>query len=264
MDLGISGKTALVTGSTSGIGFSIAAQLMAEGVRVVVNGRTEEKVSNAVERLSVGGGNALGLVADLATTDGGAAVAAKVDELGGIDILVCNMAQYFPTPFFDTGDDVWVNLFNTNVLSSVRAIRPVFRAMIDRGEGRVILITSETALKPNPEMIPYAVTKTAQITLARGLAEMTKGTRVTVNSVLVAATMTEGQLENLKRLARPGEELADTAARRFTSNNPTSLLDRYATPEEVADVVTFLASPRSLLINGTAQRADGGLIRTTH
>lgn len=256
MDLQLTGKRALVTGSTAGIGFAIAASLEREGVRVVVNGRSQVRVDAAISKLR----NASGLAADLGTAQGAAEAVARFPD---VDILVNNLGIFEPRRFENISDADWLRFFEVNVLSGVRLCRHYLPRMKEAGWGRIIFISSESAIQIPVEMIHYGMTKTAQLAVSRGLAETTAETGVTVNAVLPGPTASEGVGDYVERLAR--HQAIDSAAvekQFFETMRPTSLLRRFATPDEVAALVTFVASPQSAAINGAALRVDGGVVRS--
>jgi NAD(P)-dependent dehydrogenase (short-subunit alcohol dehydrogenase family) len=257
MDLALTGKKALVTGSTAGIGFAIARALAHEGADVIVNGRTQERVDAAVREI---GGGARGIAADLGTARGAARLLAELPE---VDVLVNNVGIFEARPFTEIRDEDWLRLFETNVLSGVRLSRGYLPAMVRTGWGRVIFISSESALQIPAEMIHYGVTKTAQLALSRGLAETVAGTGVTVNVVLPGPTRSEGVGVFVEDLARSKGVSAEQVEREFFRDmRPTSLLKRFESPEEIAPLVVFLASPLSSAITGSALRADGGVVRS--
>ena len=256
MDLQLEGKIALVTGSTGGIGLAIAAALQVEGAAVIVNGRTQERVERAVKRL----GAAHGIAADLATESGARAVIAKFPQ---VDILVNNLGIFEPKPFEQIGDDEWRRFFEVNVLSGVRLSRHYLPLMKQKNWGRVVFISSDSGLQSPAEMIHYGMTKTAQLAVSRGLAETTAGTAVTVNAVLPGPTASEGVNEFVDRLAQSkGTDRAEVERRFFSEARPSSLLKRFATPEEVAAAVVFVCSPLASAINGSALRVDGGVVQS--
>ena len=255
MDFQLAGKTALVTGSTAGIGLAIATALASDGARVVVNGRTQQRVDQAIER----SGAAHGIAADLGTEAGARAVIEKFPEL---DILVNNLGIFEPKAFEEIPDDDWRRFFEVNVLSGVRLSRHYIGPMKRKNWGRIVFISSESALQIPAEMIHYGMTKTAQLAVSRGLAETTAGTAVTVNAVLPGPTASEGVADFVESLARErGAGRREVEAEFFRTMRPTSLLKRFATPEELAAVVAFVCSPRASAINGAAVRADGGVVR---
>jgi NAD(P)-dependent dehydrogenase (short-subunit alcohol dehydrogenase family) len=256
MDLQLSGKTALVTGSTAGIGLAIATALAHEGASVFVNGRTPERVSKAVKR----SGAKSGIAADLGTEAGALTVLSQLPE---VDILVNNLGIFEPKPFEQITDDDWRRFFEVNVLSGVRLCRRYMGAMKKKNWGRVVFISSESGLQIPAEMIHYGVTKTAQLAISRGLAETTSGTGVTVNAVLPGPTASEGVGTFVESLAKAqGVDAAAVEKKFFAEARPTSLIQRFATPEEVASLVAFVCSPLAAAINGAALRVDGGVVRS--
>ena len=258
MDLGLSGRRALVTASTGGIGLRIAAALAREGAEVVVNGRSADRVAAAVERLTADGGAATGLVADAGTADGCATI---IEQQPDVDILVNNLGIYTPIPIDESTDEQWLELFGINVLSGVRLTRHYIGGMLSRNTGRVVFISSEAALTPAPELPHYSATKTMELSISRNFAELTKGTGVTVNAVLPGSTRTEGVQEFVQNLF-PELPYEQAEARFMAQNRSTSLLARLIDPDEIADVVTFVCSARSGAIYGSSLRADGGIVRT--
>jgi len=257
MELALTAKKALVTGSTAGIGFAIARALAREGAQVIVNGRTQERVDAAVREIGRG---ARGIAADLGTARGAARLLAELPE---VDVLVNNVGIFEARPFTEIPDEDWLRLFETNVLSGVRLSRGYLPGMVRAGWGRVIFISSESALQIPAEMIHYGVTKTAQLALSRGLAETVAGTGVTVNVVLPGPTRSEGVGAFVEGLARSKGVSTEQVEREFFRDmRPTSLLQRFESPEEIAPLVVFLASPLSSAITGSALRADGGVVRS--
>jgi NAD(P)-dependent dehydrogenase (short-subunit alcohol dehydrogenase family) len=262
MDLGLNKKLALVTGSTQGIGRAIAQALLAEGARVIVNGRDAQRVAQTVRTLSAFG-EVHGIAADLATAAGARQVLDAAAGIGPVDILVNNVGYFEVKPFTEISDRDWLAMFELNVMSGVRLTRELFDGMLARNWGRVVFIASEQSAKPNPDMLHYAMTKTAQVSIARGLAETTRGTGVTVNSVLAAPTWSEGVETFLGKIAPgQGKSVEEMRTAYFDGPGRTSLLQRWATPEEVAAQVVFLCSVRASAINGAAQRVDGGIVRS--
>jgi NAD(P)-dependent dehydrogenase (short-subunit alcohol dehydrogenase family) len=262
MDMKLTGRRALVTGASKGIGFAIAERLLAEGANVAITGRHGDSLRKAQARLGHGGRVHI-LPSDLSTAEGAAAVVAGVEALGPLDILVNNVGFFEVRSFFDTDDAAWTSMFELNVMSGVRLARALLPAMLARGHGRVVFIASEQSLKPNPEMAHYAMTKVANVSVARALAELTKGSAVTINSVLAAPTWTEGVEEFLQPLAlQQGISVDQMRKEYFKGDGLSSLIQRFAAPDEIANVVAFLASPLSSAINGAAVRADGGIVRS--
>jgi NAD(P)-dependent dehydrogenase (short-subunit alcohol dehydrogenase family) len=262
MDLQLSNKKALVTGSTAGIGFAIASLLAEEGASVVVNGRSPRRVEEAVERIRTERKNAqvMGVSADLGTKEG---INLLMRDFPAVDILVNNLGIFEPKPFAEITDADWLRFFEVNVLSGVRVSRFYLPQMLQQNWGRIVFISSESGVNIPVEMIHYGVTKTAQIALARGLAEATAGTAVTVNSVLPGPTRSEGVEGFLRDMAKgQGTDTAKVEAEFFRTVRPSSLLKRFATPEEVAALVVYVCSPRSSATNGAALRVDGGVVRS--
>src|SRR6267378_3825558 len=262
MNLELDGKRALVTGSTAGIGYAIAEGLAREGAAVIVNGRTEERVEQAIQSIRTSHPQAKveGLAADLGNADG---VRVAVERLPDVDILVNNLGIFEPKPFEQISDEDWFHFFEVNVLSGVRLSRHYLPGMKQRNWGRIVFISSESAVQIPAEMIHYGMTKTAQLAIARGLAETTVGTKVTVNTVLPGPTASEGVSKFVEQLA--AEQKTDAASVEkefFRGMRPTSLLQRFATPEEVGALVAFVCSPLSSATNGAALRADGGVVRS--
>jgi len=261
MNLQLTGKLALVTGSTAGIGHAIAAVLAAEGARVIVNGRSQASVDAAVAQIKAGaGGQVLGFAGDLSS----AAVAqALVQQYPDIEILVNNLGIFEPKAFEDIPDEDWVRFFEVNVLSGVRLARLVLPAMKAANWGRIIFISSESAIQIPAEMIHYGMTKTAQLAVSRGLAESVAGTGITVNSVLPGPTKSRGVNDFVEALAKADGQSAEEFEKQFFQTaRPTSLIKRFETPEEIASLVTYIASPLSSGTTGAALRVDGGCTKS--
>jgi len=257
MRIDLSGKTAIVTGSTEGIGFAIARGLAEAGATVVVNGRTDAKVGAAVTRL---GGSARGVAADLGTAEGHATLVAAEPEA---DIVVSNLGIFQPADFFDADDAVWDRHWQVNVMAGVRLARAYLPGMEAKGWGRLLFLGSESAFNIPVEMIHYGVSKTADVALARGLAKRMAGTGVTVNSVLPGPTLSEGVAAMLEgERARSGRSIEEVAADFVTAHRSSSILRRAATAEEVANMVVYLASPQAAATTGASLRVDGGVIDT--
>jgi len=257
MDLGLKGKRALVTGSTAGIGFAAARALAREGAHVWVNGRTEARVRKAVAEI---GGSAEGVAADLGTAAGAATLFQRVPD---VDILVNNLGIFEPRPFLEITDADWMRFFEVNVLSGVRMARHYLPGMLARKWGRILFISSESGLQIPAEMVHYGVTKTAQLAVARGIAESFPASGVTVNSVLPGPTESEGVGEFVSRLAsQQGKSTEEVARDFFQHARPSSLLKRFATTDEVASLIVYLASELASATTGAALRVDGGVVRS--
>jgi len=262
MDMKLKGQQALVTGSTAGIGFAIAQALAAEGAQVTLNGRSSDSVENALKRLrdAVPGAVCNGIAADAGTAAG---CAQLVQSKPRVDILVNNLGIFDPKPFVDIPDADWQHFFETNVMSGVRLSRAYLTSMKQRNQGRIVFISSESGVCPPAEMVHYGMTKSAQLSVARGLAETCAGTAVTVNSVLPGPTLTEGAKTFFDTLAsQQGVSFDQAASDFFAHARPTSLLKRFIQPEEVASMVAFVCSPLSAATNGAALRVDGGVVRS--
>ena len=261
MDLQLKGKLALVTGSTAGIGLAIATQLAREGARVIVNGRSQSSVNDVVARLkSVSVGDVLGFAGDLGTAASADAVARAHP---GVEILVNNLGIFEPKPFEEIPDADWLRFFEVNVLSGIRLARLYLPAMKRANWGRIIFISSESAVQIPAEMIHYGMTKTAQLAISRGLAEAVAGIGITVNSVLPGPTKSRGVGDFVESLAKTGgKSFAEIEKEFFETVRPTSLIKRFASPEEVASLVAYIASPLASATTGAALRVDGGVIKS--
>lgn len=256
MDLQLKNRLALVSGSTAGIGYAIAEALLREGARVIVNGRTQAAVDAAVAKLGVG---AIGFAGDLASATGADALAKAHPD---IDILVNNLGIFEPKAFEDIPDADWTRFFDVNVLSGVRLSRQVLPGMKRRNWGRILFISSESGIQIPAEMIHYGMTKSAQIAIARGLAESVAGTGITVNSVLPGPTRSRGVEDFVQTLANESGQSFEAFEKEFFEKvRPTSLIKRFATPEEVAAMVVYLASPLASATTGAAVRVDGGTVK---
>jgi NAD(P)-dependent dehydrogenase (short-subunit alcohol dehydrogenase family) len=261
MDLQLNGKLALVSGSTAGIGLAIASALAREGARVIVNGRSKRSVDEAVARLkSATGGDLRGFAGDLSLASSAEQL---MREYPGVQILVNNLGIFEPKPFEEIPDSDWIRFFDVNVLSGVRLARLVLPAMKRANWGRIIFISSESGVQIPSEMIHYGVTKTALLAVSRGLAEALAGSAITVNSILPGPTKSRGVGEFVDALARAsGMSFADFEKEFFEKVRPTSLIRRFAAPEEVASLVAYVASPLASATTGAALRVDGGVIRS--
>ena len=262
MDLQLGGKIAFVSGSTAGIGLAIASRLARESAEVVINGRTEERVGEAIAQIKKDSrdANVRGIAADLGSAKGCNEV---VRQLPRVDILVNNVGIFEPKAFEKITDADWEKFFAVNVMSGVRLSRAYLPQMKERNWGRIVFISSESALQIPAEMIHYGMTKTAQLAIARGLAETCQRTNVTVNSVLPGPTASEGVTEFVSNLAAENKISAEEFEKEFFKNaRPTSILQRFIEPDEIASVVAFVCSPLASAINGAAVRADGGVVRS--
>jgi len=262
MDLQLQNKKALITGSTLGIGFAIAAALGREGAHSIINGRSSESVSRAIERIRTENPKAKveGIAADLSTAEGTEKLIASYQD---VDILVNNVGIFEPKSFEEIPDTDWLRFFEVNVMSGVRLSRHYLTRMKKKNWGRIVFISSESGINIPAEMIHYGVTKSAQISLARGMAETTAGTGVTVNSVLPGPTSSEGVATFVEQLAKEqGKTNKEMERQFFETARPSSLLKRFIKPEEVASLVAYVCSPLSSATNGAALRVDGGVVRS--
>jgi NAD(P)-dependent dehydrogenase (short-subunit alcohol dehydrogenase family) len=258
MNLQFENKTALVTGSTKGIGFAIAQWLATEGANVIVNGRGAESTGAAAQKI---GARARGATADVSTAEGCADLVRQAPE---VDILINNAGIFEPKPFAEISDADWMRFYEVNVMSGVRLTRAYLPRMLQRNWGRVIFISSESGVQIPEEMIHYGMTKAAELALVNGIAQLTKGTSVTVNAVLPGPTASEGVTDFVSALASgSGQTKEDFEKEFFESVRPTSLLKRFATVDEVASMVAYLCSPLASATNGAAVRVDGGVVRAT-
>ncbi len=261
MDLELNGKLALVTGSTAGIGHAVAMALVREGARVIVNGRSQAAVDRAVAALQAADrGGVEGFAGDLGTAEAAEALARRFPN---VEILVNNLGIFEPKPFEEIPDRDWRHFFDVNVLSGVRLARLYLPSMRQRNWGRIIFISSESGLHIPAEMVHYGVTKAAEIAAARGIAESVAGTAITVNSILPGPTKSRGIVDFVEALpGSTGKSFAQFETEFFEKVRPTSLIKRFATPEEVAAMVAFVASPLSSATNGAALRVDGGVVKS--
>jgi NAD(P)-dependent dehydrogenase (short-subunit alcohol dehydrogenase family) len=259
MDLKLDGKRALISGSTKGIGFAIARLLATEGAHVIVNGRSDAAVSEAIAaiRAEVQGADVDGFAGDLSTAEAAAALATRFPE---VDILVNNLGVFERKAFDQILDADWQRYFDINVMSGVRLARAYLSGMKQRDWGRVVFISSESGIQIPGDMIHYGMTKTAQLAISRGLAETCAGTGVTVNAVLPGPTLSDGNRAAIARRA-PGKSIEEVEKEFFEKVRPTSLLKRYATPDEVATMVAYVCSPLASATNGAALRVEGGVVR---
>lgn len=263
MDLGLKGRLAVVTGATKGIGHAVAGALLDEGAAVFVHGRSEATVADAVGRLE-GRGEVHGVAGDLSDPAAPAAIAERVAAVGRPDVLVNNAAIYEVQSFFDLTDEDWHGNLQANVLAGAALAQLFLPAMLERDWGRVVFVSSDYGVQVNPDLMPYSVSKSAVIALGRGLAVMTRGTGVTVNTAISGPTWTEGSSSFLERANTEGRPIEEVKAEMFEPGGflADTLRGRYADPAEVAAVVTFLCSERAAVVTGAAQRADGGTIKS--
>lgn len=263
MELGLRGRTAFISGSTQGIGYAIAAALAGEGVRVVLNGRAPARVAAAVGRLrqEQPGAQVAGLAADCASPAEVERLLARLDEDGiEVDVLVNNVGLFGLADFESVTDADWARYLDVNLMSGVRLARHLLGPMLERGWGRIVFVSSESGVNVPADMVHYGVTKAAQLALANGLAKRTRGTAVTVNSVLGGPTYSDGVAATVESIAAAQSMPVDTVRDAVIRENRTTLLERFIEPSEIADLVTWLASPRSSATNGAALRADGGVL----
>ncbi|MFN3152699.1 SDR family NAD(P)-dependent oxidoreductase [Bremerella sp.] len=258
MDLQLKNKNALITGSTKGIGYAIAQVLAQEGANVIINGRSEESTQAAAQ--SIGHG-VRGIAADLSTPEG---CAELLEKAGQIDILINNAGIFEPKDFTEIPDEDWERFYHVNVMSGVRLTRAVLPGMLERNWGRILFISSESGVQIPSEMIHYGMTKAANISLANGIARLTKGTHVTVNAILPGPTASEGVSHFVGELAKEAQQSKEEFEKDFFENaRPTSLIQRFAEVEEVANTTAYYCSPLSSATNGAAIRVDGGIILST-
>lgn len=258
MDLKLHGKTAFITGSTAGIGFATAKALAKEGTDLILNGRSSEKLQNSIDRLKqeFPEVSISGIAADFSKRN---EVEELLDKLPEIDILINNVGIYSSASFFDTPDKEWYNQFEVNVMSGVRLSKTILPKMLSKNWGRILFVSSECAILVPVDMIPYSMTKTAILSVSRGLAQLTKGTGVTVNTIVPGSTLSEGAERFLEFAAqKEGKTKAQVEEKFFTEVRTSSLLQRFAKVEEVANTITYLVSPLSSATNGAAIKVDGG------
>ncbi|MEC4983422.1 MAG: SDR family oxidoreductase [Oscillatoria sp. PMC 1068.18] len=262
MELNLQNQKVLVSASSGGIGYAIATAFAKEGAEVIINGRSDKSVDRAIAEIKekVPDAKLLSLAADLGTADGCQLAIKTYPE---VNILVNNLSLYESVDFFEITDEQWQRLFNINIMSSVRLSRHYLKQMLQKSQGRILFIASESAISPAPEMAHYSATKTMQLAIARSLAELTKGTEVTVNSLLPGSTRTESVKKFIQDVFDDESLSAEAAEEKFmVENRPSSLIQRLILPEEIANAAVFLCSPLASAFNGAAVRADGGLIRS--
>lgn len=262
MDLQLKGKTALISGSTAGIGYAIAERFLAEGAAVILNGRTQESVNQAIAELKSAypQGVISGVHADFSKVED---VNRLLSEIPEVDILINNAGIFEPKAFAEIPDEDWFRFFEINVLSGIRLARYYFPKMLEKNWGRIIFISSESGVFIPDEMIHYGMTKTAQIAVSRGLAELTKGTAVTVNSILPGPTKSKGVGQFIEDLAVAGNKSTTAVEKEFFQDmRPTSLIQRFASVEEVANTVVYYSSPLASATNGASIRVEGGLVKS--
>lgn len=262
MDLQIKGKKVLVTGSTAGIGFAIAQRLAAEGAQVVINGRTEERVYQAIEKIKIEQPQAqlLAAVADIGNVEG---IKKLEQDITEVDILINNAGIYDAKPFLAISDEEWLHMFEVNVMSGVRLSRHYLPIMMKNNWGRIIFISSESGLQIPREMVHYGMSKTAQLAVARGIAESLVGTNITVNSVLPGPTRSEGVNQFIDSLGKQQDKTAEEIEKEFFATvRPSSLIKRFASSEEVANMVAYLSSPLASATHGSSVHVDGGIVRS--
>jgi len=262
MDLQLKGKKAFISGSTSGIGFATAKRMLLEDAIVIINGRSTPTINKAIDQLKkeTGKEDISGIAADFSKVS---EVDALLQQLPEVDILINNAGIFEPKPFDKIPDEDWFNLFEVNVMSGIRLSRFYFPKMLQKNWGRIIFISSESGVFIPEEMIHYGVTKTAQLALSRGLAELTKGTDVTVNAVLPGPTKSQGAIDFINDLAKADNiSTSEVEKNFFLKARPTSLLQRFASTDEVANMITYIASPMASATNGAALRVDGGVVRS--
>ncbi|QNK61651.1 SDR family oxidoreductase [Pedobacter sp. PAMC26386] len=262
MDLQLKSKTAFISGSTQGIGFAIAKQLLTEGAKVIINGRTQKKIDLAIQSLikAIPDADVSGIVADFSNTD---QVNELLTKLSNIDILINNVGIFELKRFVEIGDEDWIKIFEINVLSGIRLSRLLLPKMLEKKWGRIIFISSESAINIPENMIHYGMTKTAMLSISNGLAKLTKNTEVTVNTILGGPTYSDGVAETITQIALAQNQDVEQVKTYVMNNfNPSSLLQRFIDPSEIANLAVYLSSPLSIATNGAALRADGGVLNT--
>lgn len=260
MELGLKNKLVIITGSSSGIGKETAQLMLQEGARVIIHGLTDEEVDGSLSDLSEHG-EVHGYAGDLTKLEDAQKLCAFASDFGNVDFLINNVGVFSVKAFEDLTDEDWLRYFDINIMSAVRMSRIILPAMLEFGEGSIVNLASEAGVKPLPQMIHYSVTKTAMLGLSRGMAELTKGTKVRVNSVLPGPTWTQGVKDYFDGLAQQkGEPLDDVIQNYFKSDEPTSLIQRFVDPIEVAKTIAFVATNRAA--NGGAYRIEGGIVRS--
>ena len=260
MNLDFSRQKAFISGSTSGIGYAISKSLASLGCEVVVNGRTQESVDNALVKLreEVPEAKCSGLVCDFADTS---QIDALLDDLGSVDILINNVGIYTDQDFFETSDKSWTEQWEVNVMSGVRLSKALLPKMLDKDYGRILFISSECAVLTPSNLLAYSVTKTALLGLSKGLSRLTKDSKVTINTLLPGSTLTDGAQNFLEAVAQKTEQTVEQVEKEFfKTDRPNSLIQRFETVQEIADAAVFLCSPSASAINGTALRVDGGSV----
>ena len=262
MDLKIKDKLVFISGSTAGIGYATAARFLNEGAQVIINGRKQDTVDAAVEKLKaeIKNANVSGIAADFSKVEDINSLLKKLPE---VDILINNTGIFEPKAFADIPDEDWFKFFEVNVMSGIRLARQYFTKMLKKNWGRIIFISSESAVFIPEEMIHYGMTKTAQLAVSRGLAELTKGTKVTVNSILPGPTKSKGVSGFIEDLAKADNISVDEVEADFFKNmRPTSLIERFASVDEIANTIVYYSSELASATNGASIRVDGGLIRS--
>ncbi|KQO65196.1 SDR family NAD(P)-dependent oxidoreductase [Curtobacterium sp. Leaf261] len=262
MDLHLRGGRAFISGSTQGIGFAVAAALAGEGMDVVLNGRDAARLDTACERLRADHPDVAvaGIVADFADADDVRRLLRELDALGAIDVLVNNVGVFGLRAFEDIDDDAWQRYLDVNLMSGVRLSRHLLGGMLERGRGRIVFVSSESGVNVPADMVHYGVTKAAMLALGNGLAKRTRGTAVTVNTVLGGPTLSDGVAGTIAEVAAAQDTPVEDMQRGIIGQNRTTLLERFITPEEIANTVVWLASPLASATNGAAVRADGGVL----